>query len=159
MRRSTLATVVASVDSSGRVIGITSSIAGSARWGQSGSIGLGFAIPINEGKQVADEPRQRQGATCLLGVTLADDSVALDGAQREAAVIRTVGADTPAAKAGVKTGDAVIAINGQPIGSSDSLIGTIRALKPGTQVTLVIIRNGKSQQVVVTLAQRPTSTS
>lgn len=150
------------VDSGARVIGITSSIAslsnGSFGGGQAGSIGLGFAIPINEGKQVADELiRAGKVQHAYLGVSLSDDSVALDGAQREAAVIRSINPGTPAANAGIRSGDAVIAINGRPTASADSLIGTIRAIKPGTQITLTIVRDGKSQQITVTLAQRPTS--
>jgi putative serine protease PepD len=147
------------VDSGGRVIGVTSSIASlSSGSGQSGSIGLGFAIPINEAKQVADELISTGKVQhAYLGVTLSDDSVALDGAQREAAILRSVAAGTPAAKAGLKTGDAVIAINGRPIDSSTSLIGTIRGIKPGTQITLTIVRDGKSQQVTVTLATRPST--
>jgi putative serine protease PepD len=147
------------VDSGGRVIGVTSSIASlSSGSGQSGSIGLGFAIPINEAKQIADELISTGKVQhAYLGVTLSDDSVALDGAQREAAILRTVGDGTPAAKAGLKTGDAVIAINGRPIDSSTSLIGTIRAIKPGTQITLTVVRDGKSLQVPVTLATRPST--
>jgi putative serine protease PepD len=147
------------VDSGGRVIGITSSIASlSSGGGQSGSIGLGFAIPINEAKQVADELISTGKVQhAYLGVTLADDSVSLDGAQREAAILRSVNGGTPAAKAGLKAGDAVIGINGRAIDSSTSLIGTIRAIKPDTQITLTVVRDGKSLQVPVTLATRPTT--
>ncbi|MDQ1289460.1 MAG: trypsin-like peptidase protein [Actinomycetota bacterium] len=146
------------VDSSGRVIGITSSIASMSGsfGGQAGNIGLGFAIPINEAKQVSDELISTGKVQhAYLGVTLEDSSVALDGARREAAVIQSVSAGTPAAAAGVKTGDAVIAFNGRALDSADSLVGTIRAIKPGTQVTLTIVRNGSAQEVKVTLAQRP----
>jgi putative serine protease PepD len=148
------------VDSGGRVIGITSSIAslsGSSS-GQSGSIGLGFAIPINEAKQVADELLSSGKVQhAYIGVSLTDDSVSLDGADRDAAVIKQVVSGAPAAQAGIKVDDAVIAINGQPVNSADSLIGTVRALKPGTKVTLTIVRDGKSSDISVTLAQRPNS--
>jgi putative serine protease PepD len=148
------------VDSGGRVIGITSSIAslGSSMGGQSGSIGLGFAIPVNEAKDVADQ-LVASGTVqhAFLGVTLQDSPVTVDGAQRQAAVIRSVSSGTPASQAGMTSGDAVIGINGQPIASSDSLIGTVRALKPGTKVTLTVVRNSATKDIPLTLAQRPAS--
>jgi putative serine protease PepD len=146
------------VDAAGRVIGITSSIASlsSSLGGQSGNIGLGFAIPINEAKQIGDELiKTGKVQHAYLGVNLQDSSVTLDGARREAAVIQSVSGGTPAASAGLKAGDAVIAINGHAVDSANSLIGTIRATKPGTQVTLTIVRGGSGQDVKVTLAQRP----
>jgi putative serine protease PepD len=146
------------VDSGGRVIGITSSIASlSSSFGsQSGSIGLGFAIPIDEAKSVADELISTGKVQhAYMGVSLQDDSVALDGAQREAPIVREVNGGTPAAKAGLKVNDAIIAVNGRSVDSSDSLVGTVRAMKPGSQITLSIVRDGKKQDVAMTLAQRP----
>jgi putative serine protease PepD len=147
------------VDAGGRVVGITSSIASlSSGSGQSGSIGLGFAIPINEAKQVADQlVKTGKVQHAYLGVGLQDSSVAVDGAQREAAVLGSVNPGTPSAQAGLKARDAVIAINGQRIDSSDSLVGSIRALTPGTKVTLTIVRDGKKLDVDVTLGVRPAS--
>jgi putative serine protease PepD len=149
------------VDSGGRVIGITSSIASlsdSSSTSQSGSIGLGFAIPVNEAKDVADQ-LVASGTVqhAYLGVTLSDASVTVSGAQRQAAVIHSVTANTPASSSGLQSGDAVIAINGQRIDSSDSLIGTVRALEPGNKITLTIVRNGATQDVSLTLTTRPTS--
>jgi putative serine protease PepD len=145
------------VDAGGRVIGITSSIASlSSGSGQSGSIGLGFAIPIDEAKLVADQiVKTGRVQHAYLGVGLQDDSVTLDGAQLEAAIVRNVQDGSPASKAGLKTGDAVIAVNGQRIDTRNSLIGSIRAVSPGTKVTLTIIRGGKKQDVSVTLAVKP----
>jgi putative serine protease PepD len=146
------------VDSGGRVIGITSSIAslGSTMGSQSGSIGLGFAIPINEAKQVADQlVKTGKVQHALLGVGLQNGSVTVSGAQRQAAVVRSVSGGTAAAKAGIKTGDAIVAINGQKIDSRDSLVGSIRAIQPGTKVTLTIARNGTTQDIAVTLGTAP----
>jgi putative serine protease PepD len=146
------------VDSGGRVIGITSSIASlsSSSSGQSGNIGLGFAIPIDEAKSVADELISTGKVQhAYMGVTLQEDSVALDGAQREAPVVNSVAAGTPAAKAGLRKGDAIIAVNGRTVGSADFLVGSIRAMKPGTQITLTVVRDGKKQDLAMTLAQRP----
>jgi putative serine protease PepD len=145
------------IDSGGRVIGITSSIASlSSGGGQAGSIGLGFAIPINEAKQVADQlVKTGKVDHSYLGVSLQDDEVTLDGAQREAAVLRSVSSGQAADKAGLKTGDAVIAINGQRVDGTNSLVGSIRAIAPGTKVTLTIVRDGKQQDISVTLGTRP----
>jgi putative serine protease PepD len=146
------------VDSGGRIIGITSSIASlnSPFGGQSGNIGLGFAIPINDAKQISEELiRTGKVQHSYLGVKLKDNSITIDGAQREAAVILSVDSGTPAANAGIKQGDAIIAFDGRAVDSSDSLVGTIRAIKPETQVTLTIVRNGTKQDIKVTLAQRP----
>jgi len=147
------------VDDGGRVIGITSSIASlsSSSNGQAGSIGLGFAIPINEAKQIADQlVKSGKAEHAYMGVGgLDDNSVTVDGAQREAAIIGSVSAGTPAASAGLKAGDAVIAINGQRIDSSESLVGSIRALPPGTKVTFTIVRDGKKLDIDLTLGTRP----
>jgi putative serine protease PepD len=150
------------VDTSGRVIGITSSIAslGSSGTSQSGSIGLGFAIPINQAKDVAQQLISTGTVKhAYLGVGLQDGTVTVNGAQRQAAVIRTVSQGTPAATAGLASGDAVIAINGQSVESSDSLIGTVRTLKPGDKVTLTVVRSGASRTVVVTVGATPTTSS
>ena len=148
------------VDAGGRVIGVTSSIASlsSSGSGQSGNIGLGFAIPINEAKQVADQlVKTGKVQHAYMGVGLQDSSVEIDGAQREAAVLGSVNPGTPAAQAGLKAKDAVIAFNGQRIDSSDSLVGSIRALMPGTKVTLTIVRDGKKLDIDITLGTRPAS--
>jgi putative serine protease PepD len=149
------------VDSGGRVIGITSSIASlgaSMGSSQSGNIGLGFAIPANEAKDVANQLISSGTVQhAYLGVTLADGTVQVDGAQRQAAVVGTVNSGTPAAKAGLQAKDSVIAINGDALDGADSLVARVRALKPGTTVTLTVVRDGAKQDVDVTLAVRPSS--
>jgi putative serine protease PepD len=149
------------VDSRGRVIGITSSIASLgavAGSSQSGSIGLGFAIPINAAKDVADQ--LVKGGTAQhawMGVSLSEGTAAADGAQRQAAILQSVAADGPSAKAGLKTGDAVIAIDGEAVSGADSLVAQIRERKPGATVALTVVRDGSTQKVDVTLGTRPTS--
>jgi len=147
------------VDSSGRVIGITSSIAslGSSMSGsQSGSIGLGFAIPADEAKDVASRLISTGTVQhAYLGVSLADGTVTVNGAQRQAAVIDTVSSGTPAAAAGLQAKDAVIAISGQPLDGADSLVAQISAQRPGSKVSLTVVRAGQSRAVTVTLAARP----
>jgi len=147
------------VDSGGRVIGITSSIASlsSSATTQAGSIGLGFAIPANEAKDVAAQLITTGTVKhAYLGVSLADGMAGVGGgAQRQAAVIGAVTSGGPAANAGLQADDAIIALNGQFIDGADSLVAQIRALHPGTSVTLTIVRSGKQQNIPLTLAVRP----
>jgi putative serine protease PepD len=149
------------VDAAGRVIGITSSIAslGAAEGSQAGSIGLGFAIPANEAKDVANQLITTGHVQhAYLGVTLADGTVTVDGAQREAAVVGTVSPGTPADKAGLQAKDSIIAINGQPLQGADSLVAEVRAQHPGTTIDLTVVRGGRQQTVHLTLAVRPATT-
>ena len=147
------------VDARGRVIGITSSIASlssSSSGTQSGSIGLGFAIPVNQAEDVAQQLIATGTAQhAYLGVSLADGTATLAGAQRSAAVIGTVSSGSAAARAGLAAGDAVTAVNGRTITSADQLIGTIRALRPGTSVQLTVVRGGASRTVSLTLTTAP----
>ena len=147
------------VDVQGRLIGINSSIAslGSQVGGsQVGSIGLGFAIPVNEAKDVAEQLlASGKVAHAFLGVTLRDGSVSLDGAERQSAQIGDVTSGAPADDAGLKTGDHVVAIDGDQVFGSDSLIAQVRERRPGVTVTLTVIRNGATQDVKLTLGTRP----
>jgi putative serine protease PepD len=154
------------VDSQGRVIGIPSSIAslsdGSSSFGgqttQSGNIGLGFAIPIDEVKDVTSQ--LIKGGTVAhswLGVGPVDASVKVDGASRDGATLKTISTDSPASKAGLKAGDTVIAVDGEAVNSAISLVGQLRERPVNTQVTLTIVRDGKATDVKVTLGTRPAS--
>jgi putative serine protease PepD len=146
------------LNGSGQVIGITSSIAalgspsGGPSGGQSGSIGLGFAIPAGEAKNVAGQLLSTGKVQhAYLGVSLRDGVAPVAGAQRRAAVVASVAPGTPAAAAGLATGDAVVAVNGISVDSSVALIGGVRAMTPGQQVTLTTVRGGSTRQVTVTL--------
>ncbi|MGW8953832.1 trypsin-like peptidase domain-containing protein [Streptomyces sp. NPDC055709] len=149
------------VDSKARVIGINSAIRaadsapgpdGSA--GQSGSIGLGFAIPINQGKRVAEELINTGKATHpVIGVSL-DMQYSGDGARvgekgKDGAASVTAGG--PAAKAGVRPGDVITKVDGQRVHSGEELIVKIRAHRPGDRLELTITRNGKEQTKTLTL--------
>src|SRR3954453_22693343 len=146
------------VDAGGRVIGITSSIAslGASDGGQAGSIGLGFAIPANEAKDVAQQLiTSGQVQHAYLGVSLADGTATLDGAERSAAVVGTVTSGGPAAKAGLQAKDAVIAVDGRPLEGASSLVAQVRAQRPGTTMDLTVVRGDKQQTVHLTLAAKP----
>jgi putative serine protease PepD len=147
------------VDAQGRVIGITSSIASlGTSGGQAGSIGLGFAIPSNAARTVAEQLIATGTVQhAYLGVSIGDGTVTADGAQRQAAVVGAVTAGTPAAKAGLQADDAVVALDGRAIGGAESLIAQIGELSPGTSVRLTVVRSGRTIQIEVTVAARPTA--
>ncbi|WP_426565616.1 S1C family serine protease [Angustibacter sp. McL0619] len=145
------------VDTSGRVIGIPSSIAslGASAGSQSGSIGLGFSIPINEGKSIADQLIADGTAEHpFLGVSLKDGSVKQGNAERDAAIVAEVTASSPASAAGMKKDDAIIAVDGESVNSSESLVAQIRERSVGSKVELTIVRDGKQQTVNATLTKK-----
>jgi putative serine protease PepD len=152
------------VDAQGRVIGIPSSIASlgsSSAFGQSsqsGSIGLGFAIPIDEVQDVTSQLiKGGTVAHAWLGVGPEDGTVKVNGASRDAAVLKDIVNGSPAQKAGLKTGDAVVTVDGKAVNSAYSLVGLLRERKVNTPVVLGIVRDGKTSQVTVTLGTRPSS--
>jgi len=148
------------VNASGQLIGINSAIAslGASSGGQSGSIGIGFAIPVNEATSIAKQLIDNGvAAHAYLGVTPKDGSASDGSATRAGAEVTSVGNDTPASKAGLKEGDVIVAVNGAPVDSADSLIGHVREKTAGDEVTLTVLRDGKSVEVKATLAAKPTT--
>ncbi len=148
------------VNANGQLIGINSAIAslGASSGGQSGSIGIGFAIPVNEATSIAKQLIDNGAAAhAYLGVTPQDGSASDGSATRAGAEVASVGDGTPAAAAGLKVGDVIIAVNGKPVESADSLVGHVREKTTGDQVTLTVLRDGKSIQVKATLAAKPTT--
>ncbi len=152
------------VDSSGRVVGVPSSIAslGQSSGGQGGSIGLGFAIPINEAKSIVDQLIEDGTADHpFLGVKLQDGRVRDGSASRAVALITTVNPGTPAEKAGLKAGDAVTAVAGETVNGRESLVAQIRERRVGATVKLSIIRGGSEtrdgtkQEVPVSFTEAP----
>jgi putative serine protease PepD len=143
------------VDMSGKVIGINSAIATASSGsfggsGQSGSIGLGFAIPINQAQWIANELITNGKAThSLLGVSVGDPAPT---ATQAGAVVKTVSSGGAADKAGIKVGDVITKVDDQQTASADSLVAAIRSYKPGTPVTLTYVRGGQSSTTQVTLA-------
>ena len=117
------------VNASGQLIGINSAIAslGSSTGGQSGSIGIGFAIPVNEATSIASQLIESGAAAhAYLGVTPQDGTASDGSATRAGAKVTSVGDGTPAAKAGLKVGDVIVAVNGKPVDSANSLVGHVR---------------------------------
>jgi serine protease Do len=139
----------------GEVIGINTAV---SRVGQ----GIGFAIPVNMAKmvvpQLRDSGRVARGA---IGVTI-QDITGLDPDEREywglkdvtGALVQDVTPDQPAAKAGLKPGDAIIAIDDQRLESSNELISRISAHRPGETVKLTLLRQGRKMNADVRLQDR-----
>jgi len=137
------------VNLAGQVVGINSAIAtlGASSGSQSGSIGLGFAIPIDQAKQVADQIMSGQAVQhARLGVTVENATGSELGAR-----IGSVEAGSAAANAGLKAGDVVTQVDGQRIDSADALVAAVRSRAPGDQVTLTYVRGGTTATATVTL--------
>ncbi len=146
------------VDASGSLIGIPSSIASMGSQGQAGSIGLGFAIPVNEAKRIADELiATGQASHAWLGVQLDDGSATADGATRQGAQVVDVTAGTPAQDAGLQPGDVIVSVDGDQIAGSLSLTAQVRERAPGEAATLSVVRDGGMLDVAVQLGTRPES--
>ncbi|MEW1954661.1 trypsin-like peptidase domain-containing protein [Terrabacter sp. NPDC080008] len=148
------------VNSKGELVGINSSIAslGQSQGSQSGNIGIGFAIPVKEAKSIADQLISSGKAQhAFLGVSTRDTVVTDGSAKRAGAQVVSVSGGTPAANAGIKSGDVVIAVDGHPVDSATALVAQIREMKAGDKTTLTIIRGGSRQDVSVTLAVKPAS--
>lgn len=140
------------VDATGAVIGVNSAIAslGSSYGSQSGSIGLGFAIPINQARKTADQLIKTGKATYpILGISV--DSNFSDGGAKIVKGASGVRTGSPADLAGMKSGDIITKFDGKSIGSADELIVAVRAKSVGDRVHLTYLRNGRSHDVVVTL--------
>ncbi|WP_029144479.1 S1C family serine protease [Microbacterium luticocti] len=141
------------VDAQGRLVGINVAIAstGSSSSGQSGSIGVGFAIPSDVAHRVAEEIIKDGKATHgLLGATVRD-AAAVQGATITGAEIADVTADGAAAKAGLRQGDIVTAFNGTPISGAVDLTAQVRAAAAGSKATVTYVRDGATHTVDVTL--------
>ncbi|WP_406342486.1 S1C family serine protease [Streptomyces sp. NBC_01578] len=147
------------LDARGAVIGINSAIqsTGSSGQAQAGSIGLGFAIPINQAENVAQQLiKTGQPVYPVIGATVTMDE------KTGGAVISDQGSggtppvspDGPAAKAGLEAGDVITKFNDTVIDSGPTLIGEIWTHKPGDKVTLTYKRDGKVSTAEVTLGER-----
>jgi putative serine protease PepD len=146
------------VNASGQLVGINSSIATLGSGSQSGNIGIGFAIPVNEAKAIATQLIDKGKAEhAFLGVTPRDGTATDGSSQRAGAEIASVSPGTPAAEAGLREGDLVIAVDGERIDSALSLVASIRERVVGDKVTLTVLRDGDQQQLTATLVAKSTS--
>lgn len=166
------------VDMSGKVVGINASIrtTSSSSSDEAGSIGLGFAIPIDEVKPVVEQMIKGETPThARLGITVQDVGATNQSQQGQGdpfggspfgggqqpdstspfssngAQIREVGQDSTAQKAGLKAGDIILKVDDHLIVGSDSLVATVRSYRPGDKVKVTYTRDGKERTVELTL--------
>lgn len=137
------------VDMNGRVVGVNSSIRTGNGSAAGGSIGLGFAIPIDAILPIVNQILDGEQPThARLAVSVSDvqgDTVA-QGAQ-----IQSLEGGGPADEAGLQEGDVITRVGDQVIDGSESLVATIRAHRPGEKVTLTYLRDGESRTATATL--------
>lgn len=147
------------VNADGALVGINSSIASmSAGGGQSGSIGIGFAIPSSKVDDIARQLIEDGTAEhAYLGVGVADAGADLDGATVSGAGVASVEDGTSAAEAGLREGDVITAIDGERVGSAVALIGQVRERSVESAATITYVRDGVEHDVDVTLQTRPDS--
>ena len=148
------------VNASGQLIGINSSIASlgasSGSSSQSGNIGIGFAIPVDQAQSIAQQLISSGTAKhAYLGVSSKDEAVSDGSAKRAAAVVVNVVGGTPADKAGVRAGDAIIAIDGNAIDGSLSLVAQVRERTVGDKVIIKIVRDGQNKVLSAILTSKP----
>ncbi|MFL6155953.1 MAG: S1C family serine protease [Marmoricola sp.] len=140
------------VDMSGRVVGVNSSIRtadSSSFSSQGGSIGLGFAIPIDEVLPIVNQIIDGDTPThARLAISVSDvaSSTLAQGSQ-----VRKVDAGGAADKAGIKAGDVITKVDDDLIDGSESLIATVRGHRPGDKVVLTYVRDGKTSTTTATL--------
>lgn len=136
----------------GEVIGINTAIIASGQ-------GIGFAIPSNMASNIIEQIKSgKKVSRGWIGVTIqdVDESMAKAMGMEKAsgALVANTLPGEPAAKAGIESGDVIVSVDGQPVEDSSALLRAIAAKKPGNTVALGIWRNGKEEQMKVTLGER-----
>ena len=132
------------VDASGAVIGINTAIASTG----GGSIGLGFAIPIDTARDIAEQLISTRSA---VHATLGVATRSVTDSARDGALVLNVEPGSAAANAGIREEDVVIAVDGEPVGSSEELTVAIDSHDPGDTVTVEVVRGGSSTELTATL--------
>ncbi len=138
------------VNMAGQLVGVNSAIAtvGGSQGGQSGNIGVGFAIPVDQARPIAQELLKDGTAEhAQLGVSLTQST----GTETSGAQVGEITTGSAAEKAGLKVGDVVTKLGGRSIADADSLIAAVRSHRPGEKVTVTFVRGGKTSTVDATL--------
>ncbi len=142
------------INSRGEVIGINAAISSRAS-------SIGFAIPVNQATSILPQLKE-QGRVSrgFIGVTLKDVDPDLQQSLRlsssRGALVQDVTENSPGQRAGLRTYDLIVAVDGAGVAGNDDLIRRVSALAPGTPVRLEVVRDGRPMTVVVKLAERPT---
>jgi serine protease Do len=142
------------VDTRGQLVGINSQILSPS----GGNIGIGFAIPASMARNVMEQLIENGGVRrAQLGVSAQTidsqlaKSLGLD--QVRGALVSDITAGSAAERAGLRRGDVILAVDGQPVADSNALRNRIASTKPGTSVALTIVRDGREQTLNATLGE------
>jgi serine protease Do len=141
------------INARGEVIGINAAISSRAS-------NIGFAVPINQASAILPQLREKgRVSRGFIGVTLKDVDADLQRSlglkTTHGALVQDLAANSPGARAGVRTYDVVTHVDGKPMPNNDALIREIASRQPGTTATLSIVRDGRSLSVPVKLSERP----
>jgi len=142
----------------GELVGINSQILSPG----DGNIGIGFAIPANMARHVMTE-LQSEGRVrrAQLGIVIqpvtSDIAESLQLSEVRGAIVSDVAEDSPAARAGVERGDVIVSFDGQAVSDTNALRNRVAATAPGTDASLVILRDGRERTLSVTLREAPSS--
>ncbi len=141
------------INGRGEVIGINAAISSRAA-------NIGFAVPINQASAILPQLREKgRVSRGYIGVALRDvdpdlqRSLSLKSAS--GALVQDVTPNSPGARAGLRTYDLILAVDGKPVAGNDQLIQSIASRSPGTTATLQVLRDNRSMNVTVKLAERP----
>ena len=142
------------VDLNGDLVGINTAILS----GGGGNIGIGFAIPVNMARDIMEQLiKYGKVERGVLGITIQtltpDVARGLGIKQTEGVVVTQVQAGSPAEKAGVKAGDVIVSLDGQPVTSNSELTSSLGVMRVGTAVTLGIVRDGASISVTAAIGK------
>ena len=141
------------IDSSAKVIGVNVQIATDGQNGAGANAGVGFAVPSNTVKAVADDLiGGRAVQHPYLGISVGDAS----GAGAE---VGTVRAGSPAASAGLHSGDVIVSVDGTKVEDASQLTALISGHRPGDSLRLTVQRNGSTRTIVAKLGTRPATAS
>ena len=143
------------VNMNGEIIGINTAIYTSG----GGYQGVGFAMPSNTvvnvyNQLIGPDHKVSRGSIGVQFNAVPNPAVARVYGVNSGVTIASITANGPAEKAGLKTGDTIVSVNGKPVKNGDELVAEISSLKPGTQAKIGYIRAGKEQTVEVTIADR-----
>jgi Do/DeqQ family serine protease len=154
------------INSRGQLIGMNTMIltgGGGNVFGseEGGNVGIGFAVPSNLAKQVMDQiEKNGKVSRGYLGALLQNLTQELGQhmgvPNGKGAIVSSVTPGGPSAKAGLKSGDVIVGIDGTPVDNSDALTMDVISRAPGSQVTLDVVRNNQPMKITVTLGTRPT---
>jgi putative serine protease PepD len=143
------------VNLAGEVVGIDASIqtaTDTTAQGEPGSIGLGFAIPIDEVLPIVQQMIKGETPThARLGIGVENAATSSGAEVTDGAKIQKVDTGSAAAEGGLKAGDVITKVDDHLITSSDGLVATVRSYRPGDQVTVTYERGGSTHTVQVTL--------